>query len=84
MRFFACRHQTGPSAPILHSPYHWTVDDVLAQDFSTLKLIDFGRCIDLAFVPGPEGLHALFPRRQKPKDEGQQTLLKLSTFAKNG
>jgi checkpoint serine/threonine-protein kinase len=36
------------SAPFIYSPDDWTVEDVLAQDKRTLKIIDFGRSIDLA------------------------------------
>jgi checkpoint serine/threonine-protein kinase len=32
---------------ILHSSEYWTAEEVLAQDKRTLKLIDFGRSIDL-------------------------------------
>ena len=37
-----------PLTPFTHSPDDWTAEDVLAQDKHTLKLIDFGRSIDLA------------------------------------
>lgn len=40
-----------PSLPQLFSHEDWDVEHVLAENKPTLKLIDFGRCIDLALYP---------------------------------
>ena len=56
-----------PSTPVVHSPDHWTVDDVLTQEFSTLKLIDFGRCIDLALYPDRTAFMHCFHADKSPE-----------------
>lgn len=39
------------STPSFYTPEEWSIDHVLAEKKPTLKLIDFGRCIDLALYP---------------------------------
>ena len=56
-----------PSRPVVHSPDHWAVGDVLTQDFSTLKLIDFGRCIDLAPYPDRTTFMHCFHANKSPE-----------------
>ena len=60
---------------------HWTVDDVLAQDFSTLKL-DFGRCIDLALYPDRTAFMHCFRADKSPEMRDGKPLVLSGTFAK--
>lgn len=56
-----------PVTDFLQLPENWTVDEILARNKPTLKLIDFGRSIDLALYPDRTAFMHCFQDDKSPE-----------------
>lgn len=56
-----------PVADFLQLPENWTVEEILARNKPTLKLIDFGRSIDLALYPDRTAFMHCFQDDKSPE-----------------
>lgn len=55
------------ATPLMHSADAWTAEEVLAENKPVLKLIDFGRSIDLALYPDRTSFMHVFHDDKSPE-----------------